>query len=121
MASVLVVDDAAFMRLRLRTILEQEGHAVREAGNGREGVAAYRAERPDAVFLDITMPEMDGLAALREIRQLDPSAVVIMCSALGQQSMVLQAIQQGACDFIVKPFQPERVLQALTRLVSAAG
>lgn len=113
MAKVLIVDDAAFMRLRLRTILQPEGHTVIEAANGAEAVKAYAEQRPDVVFLDITMPEMDGLQALRAIRAADGEAYVIMCSALGQQSMVLQAIQDGASDFIVKPFQPERVLEAV--------
>jgi two-component system chemotaxis response regulator CheY len=120
MAKVLVVDDAAFMRLRLRSILEGAGHEVAEAGNGAEAVAAYSAGRPDVVFMDITMPEMDGLAALKAIRDKDAEAAVVMCSALGQQSMVLQAVQGGACDFIVKPFQPDRVLDAIGRALGDA-
>jgi two-component system chemotaxis response regulator CheY len=116
LAKVLVVDDAAFMRLRLRSILEPQGHQVVEASNGAEAVTAYAHQQPDVVFMDITMPEMDGLAALRAIRAADAGACVVMCSALGQQSMVLQAVQEGAVDFIVKPFQPERVLDAVKRL-----
>jgi two-component system chemotaxis response regulator CheY len=121
MARILVVDDAAFMRLRLRSILEGAGHQVVEAATGREALTAYAAERPDVVFMDITMPEMDGLEAVRALREQDPGAVVVMCSALGQQAMVLEAVRRGARDFIVKPFQPERVLDAVARLCPADG
>jgi two-component system chemotaxis response regulator CheY len=120
MATILVADDAAFMRLRLRSILEGAGHEVVEACNGAEAVEAFAGRQPDAVLLDITMPVMDGITALKSIHASDPEARVAMCSALGQQSMVLQAIQSGARDFIVKPFEPERVLAALDRLLSPA-
>lgn len=115
MATVLVADDAAFMRHRLRQLLESKGFDVTEAENGRMAVDVYGSCRPDLVILDITMPEMDGLTALREIVTADPSARVVMCSALGQQSMVLEAVRAGARDFIVKPFQPQRVLDAVKR------
>ncbi|MBX5466172.1 MAG: response regulator [Firmicutes bacterium] len=112
---ILVVDDAAFMRLRLRKLLEDQGHTVVEAGNGREALDRYRAERPDLVLMDITMPEMDGIEAVRALTAEDPEARVVMVSALGQQAMVLAAIQAGAKDFIVKPFQPDRVLAAVSK------
>lgn len=116
MSRILVVDDAAFMRLRLRSILEGAGHTVTEAANGVQAVEAYRRDTPDLVFMDITMPEMDGLAALRAIRQAHGDAAVVMCSAVGQQSIVLDSVQSGARDFIVKPFQPERVLETVVRI-----
>lgn len=117
MALVLVVDDAAFMRMRLTKILTAEGHEVVEASNGVEAVSAYEAHKPDVVLMDITMPEMDGLQALREIRAKFPDAKVIMCSALGQESTVIEAIKSGAKDFVVKPFQPEVVLAAIKKQV----
>jgi two-component system, chemotaxis family, chemotaxis protein CheY len=114
MARVLVVDDAAFMRKVLTDALAKGGHdVVGEAANGLEAVAQYQALKPDVTTLDITMPEKDGLEALREIIASDPAARVIMCSALGQESKVLESIKSGAKDFIVKPFQPERVLEAI--------
>ena len=118
MAKILVVDDAMFMRSRMRGLLESAGHAVVEAANGKEAVDAYQQERPELVLMDVTMPEMDGLEALKRIRHGAPSAKVIMCSALGQQSIVLEAIKAGAKDFIVKPFRPEKVLEAVGRQVS---
>ena len=118
MAKVLVADDAAFMRLRLRTILQGDGHEVVEAVNGSEAVDKFAAEGPQLVLLDITMPEMDGMAALAAIRQMDPAAKVVMCTALGQQNIILQAVRDGAADFIVKPFEPDRVKAAVRRLVS---
>src|SRR3954470_4523188 len=116
MARVLVVDDAAFMRKMVTDALTKGGHeVVGEAGNGAEAVTQFQALRPDAMTLDITMPEKDGLAALKEIIALDPSAKVIMCSALGQESKVLESIKLGARDFVVKPFQAERVNEAVAR------
>ena len=116
MAKVLVVDDAMFMRKVVSDALVSGGHEViGEAANGQEAVARFRELRPDVMTLDITMPEMDGIAALREIIALDPSARVIMCSALGQESKVLEAVKAGAKDFIVKPFQKERVLSAIAK------
>ena len=114
MARVLVVDDAAFMRKMLGDALSKGGHeVVGEAGNGVEAVDRFRDLKPDVTTLDITMPEKDGLAALKEILTLDPAARVVMCSALGQESKVLEAIKAGAKDFVVKPFQPERVVDAI--------
>jgi two-component system chemotaxis response regulator CheY len=116
MARVLVVDDAAFMRKMLSDVLGKGGHeVVGEAGNGNQAVEQYQALRPDIMTLDITMPEKDGLAALKEILTLDSSAKVIMCSALGQEAKVLEAVKTGARDFVVKPFKPERVLDAVTK------
>lgn len=118
MAKVLVADDAAFMRLRLRTILQQAGHEVVEAATGSEAVDKFASEGPNVVFLDITMPEMDGMEALSAIKRSDPAARVVMCTALGQQNIILQAVKDGALDFIVKPFDQARVLAALSRAVS---
>ena len=113
MPSVLIADDAAFMRMMIKNILTDAGYEiVGEAENGAVAVTKYRELKPDLTTMDITMPEMDGLAALKEIRGQDPSARVVMCSAMGQQSMVIESIQAGARDFIVKPFQPDRVLEA---------
>jgi two-component system chemotaxis response regulator CheY len=119
MARVLVVDDAAFMRVRAAKLLEDAGHEVALAENGLEAIRQYAACRPDAVLLDITMPEMDGLAALKEIKKLDPSARIAMVSAMGQQAIVMEALKSGARDFVLKPFQPDRVLQALQKLLAA--
>jgi two-component system, chemotaxis family, chemotaxis protein CheY len=113
-ARVLVVDDAAFMRKMVSDALTKGGHeVVGEAGNGIEAVTQYQALKPEVTTLDITMPEKDGVAALKEIIALDPSARVIMCSALGQESKVLESIKAGAKDFVVKPFQPDRVIEAV--------
>jgi two-component system chemotaxis response regulator CheY len=115
---ILIVDDAAFMRMMIKDILVNNGYEILgEANNGLKAVELYRKERPDVVTMDITMPDMDGIAAVKEIRSQDPSAKIIMCSALGQQSMVMEAIQAGARDFIVKPFQPDRVLEALKKVL----
>jgi len=112
----MVVDDAAFMRLMIRNILEEAGHTVVcEAENGLEAVDKYKQFHPDLVTLDITMPVMEGLEALRQIRKYDPFAVVIMCSAMGQKPMVIDAIKMGAKDFIVKPVQQDRVLEAVSK------
>ena len=119
MARVLVVDDAAFMRKMVTDALTKGGHeVVGEAGNGAEAVTQFQELRPDAMTLDITMPEKDGLAALKEIIALDPSAKVIMCSALGQESKVLESIKLGAKDFVVKPFQPARLLEAVGKALA---
>ncbi len=116
---ILVVDDAAFMRMMVKDILTKNGYeVVGEAENGLRAIEKYQELRPDLVTMDITMPEMDGISAVKEIRKIDPNAKVIMCSAMGQQSMVIEAIQSGARDFIVKPFQPDRVLEAIRK---AAG
>jgi two-component system, chemotaxis family, chemotaxis protein CheY len=116
MARVLVVDDAAFMRKMVTDALSGGGHEiVGEAGNGAEAVQRYQELRPDVMTLDITMPEKDGLTALREIIAVDPGAKVVMCSALGQESKVLESIKLGAKDFVVKPFQADRVLSAIDK------
>ncbi|TYP79484.1 response regulator [Paenibacillus methanolicus] len=116
MAKILVVDDAAFMRLMLKDILTKGGHeVVGEAENGLVAVERYNNLKPDLVTMDITMPEMEGIDAVKEIRKTDPSARIVMCSAMGQQMMVVQAIQAGAKDFIVKPFQPDRVLDSVKK------
>jgi len=119
MAKILVVDDAAFMRVRAARVLQDAGHEVAQAENGLEAVRQYAEWRPDAVLLDITMPEMDGLAALKEIRKIDPNARVAMVTAMGQQAIVMEALRSGARDFVLKPFQPERVLAALQKLLAA--
>jgi two-component system chemotaxis response regulator CheY len=119
MARVLVVDDAAFMRKMVTDALTKGGHdVVGEAGNGAEAVTQFQELRPDVMTLDITMPEKDGLAALKEIVALDPTAKVIMCSALGQESKVLESIKLGAKDFVVKPFQADRVLEAIGKALA---
>jgi two-component system chemotaxis response regulator CheY len=116
MARVLVVDDAAFMRKMVSDALSGGGHEiVGEAANGAEAVQRFQELRPDVMTLDITMPEKDGLAALREIIAVDPGAKVVMCSALGQESKVLESIKLGAKDFVVKPFQADRVLSAIEK------
>jgi two-component system chemotaxis response regulator CheY len=119
MARVLVVDDAAFMRKMLGDALANGGHeVVGEAGDGVEAVDRFRDLKPDVTTLDITMPEKDGLTALKEILTVDPGARVVMCSALGQESKVLEAIKAGAKDFVVKPFQPERVIAAVGKALA---
>lgn len=115
---VMVVDDAAFMRMMIKDILTKNGYEiVGEAENGAKAVEKWQELRPDLTTMDITMPEMDGIAAVKEIKKIDPAAKVIMCSAMGQQAMVIEAIQSGARDFIVKPFQPDRVLEAVRKAV----
>ena len=118
-AKVMVVDDAAFMRLRACKVLQDNGHEVVEAENGADAVRQYAEHHPDAVLLDITMPEMDGIAALKEIKKMDPAARVAMVTAMGQQAIVMEALRAGARDFVLKPFQPDRVLGALQKLLAA--
>ena len=116
--NILICDDAAFMRMMIKDILSKNGYNVAgEAENGAKAVEKYNELKPDLVLMDITMPEMDGLQALKAIKGGDPAALVIMCSAMGQQAMVIEAIQAGAKDFIVKPFQAERVLEAVKKVV----
>jgi two-component system chemotaxis response regulator CheY len=116
MATILVVDDAAFMRMRMSKILSEAGYEVIQAENGLEAVEKYKASKPDAVLMDITMPEMDGLSALKAIRSHDPEARVAMVTALGQQQIVLEAVKSGAKDFLVKPCEGDRVLAAVSKL-----
>ena len=119
MARVLVVDDAAFMRKMVSDALTMGGHeVVGEAGNGVEAIASYQSLQPEVTTLDITMPEKDGITALKEIIALDPSARVVMCSALGQEAKVLESIKLGAKDFVVKPFQPDRVIEAVGKALA---
>jgi two-component system chemotaxis response regulator CheY len=116
---ILIVDDAAFMRMMIKDILVKNGYeVVGEAQDGSVAVEKYKELKPDLVTMDITMPEMDGIAALKEIKKIDPNAKVIMCSAMGQQAMVIDAIQAGAKDFIVKPFQADRVIEAIKKTLA---
>ena len=115
---ILLTDDAAFMRMMLKDILTKNGYEVcGEAENGKIAVDKYNELKPDLVLMDITMPEVDGLTALKNICAADSSAKVVMCSAMGQQNMVIEAIQSGAKDFIVKPFQPDRVVEAVKKVI----
>lgn len=116
---ILVVDDAAFMRMMLKDILTKNNYeVVGEAGDGKEALEKYKELKPDLVTMDITMPEMDGIEAVQRIKELDPEARIIMVSAMGQQAMVIDAIQAGARDFVVKPFQPERVIEAVRKALA---
>ena len=118
MAKVMICDDAAFMRVMIKDILTKNGYDVAgEAENGLKAVEKYNETKPDLVMMDITMPEMDGIQALKKIKEADAGANVIMCSAMGQQAMVIEAIQNGAKDFIVKPFQADRVIEAVQKVV----
>jgi two-component system chemotaxis response regulator CheY len=118
MTKVLVVDDAEFLRVRLTKMLDTEGYEVFQAENGVKAVATYKEIHPDLVLMDVTMPEMDGLAALKEIVGFDSKARVIMLTALGQESVVLEAVKSGARDFIVKPFEHDRVIKAISKLLA---
>ena len=116
--NVLTCDDAAFMRMMIKDILSKNGYNVAgEAENGARAVEKYAEVKPDLVLMDITMPEMDGIQALKKIKEGDPGAKIIMCSAMGQQAMVIESIQAGAKDFIVKPFQADRVLEAVKKVI----
>jgi two-component system, chemotaxis family, chemotaxis protein CheY len=115
---VLVVDDAAFMRMMVKDTLSKNGYdVVGEAENGAKAVELEKQLKPDLIIMDITMPEMDGIQALKEIKKNTGDAKIIMCSAMGQQAMVIEAIQSGAKDFVVKPFQPDRLLEAVKKVV----
>ncbi len=117
--SVLVCDDATFMRRILKDILMKHGYEIAgEAGNGTEAIARYKQLKPDLVTMDITMPDMNGIEAVKQIRAFDPNAKIVMCSAMGQKVLVLEAIQAGASDFIVKPFRAEQVMEALHKVMS---
>ncbi|HBD95407.1 MAG: two-component system response regulator [Spirochaetes bacterium GWF1_31_7] len=120
-ARVLIVDDLAFIKLIIRDTLEKTGFEVAgEASNGIEAIEQYKRLKPDIVLMDITMPRMDGIQALQEIIKFDSSARIIMCSALGQQKLIIQSIQLGAKDFIVKPFKPERIVGAIKKALNMA-
>lgn len=115
---VLIVDDAAFMRMMIKDILNKNGYEVAgEAENGLKALEKYKELTPDLVLMDITMPEMNGIDAVKNIKAIDPGAKIVMCSAMGQQAMVIESIQAGAKDFIVKPFQADRVLEAVRKVV----
>ena len=113
--TILVVDDAAFMRMMIRDILAKDGYAIQEAVNGRDAVEKYDELRPYLLTLDVTMPEMDGIEALAAIREVDPDARVLMVSAMGQQALIVQALEAGATDFLIKPFQPAKVLETVRK------
>lgn len=115
MPKILLVDDAAFMRMRCAKLLTENGYDVAEAENGQEAISKYQSYRPDLVLMDITMPVMDGISATREIKNLDANARVVMVSALGQQTMVIEAIKAGAKDFVVKPFEPDKILATVRK------
>ena len=115
---ILIVDDAAFMRMMIKDILTKNDYeVVGEAENGLKAVEKYKELGPDLVLMDITMPELDGIQAVKQIKEFDPDAKVVMCSAMGQQAMVIESIQAGAKDFIVKPFQAERVIEAIQKVL----
>ncbi len=114
---ILLVDDAAFMRMRCAKLLTENGYEVDEAENGQEAIHKYQSYKPDLVLMDITMPVMDGITATREIKALDANAKVVMVSALGQQTMVIEAIKAGAKDFVVKPFEPDKILSTVKKFV----
>lgn len=116
--NILIVDDAAFMRMMIKDILTKNGYnVVGEAENGLKAIEKYTETKPDLVLMDITMPEMDGIQALKKLKAMDAAANIIMCSAMGQQAMVIESIQSGAKDFIVKPFQADRVLEAVKKAI----
>ncbi len=118
MAKILVTDDNMFIRVMLTDMLKSAGHEVCEAKNGIEMLEVFEREKPDLITLDITMPEMDGLNALRKLKEKYPKVKIIMCSAMGQQTMVLDAIRSGAHDFIVKPFDKAKVLESVRRVLA---
>jgi two-component system chemotaxis response regulator CheY len=118
LSKILIVDDAAFMRMRCAKLLTDNGYEVAEAADGSEALEKYKQQKPDAVLLDITMPNMDGLSTLKELLKIDPGARVAMVTAMGQQSMVMEALKTGAKDFVVKPFEAERVISALNKIMN---
>jgi two-component system, chemotaxis family, chemotaxis protein CheY len=116
MAGILITDDTAFMRMTLKNILSKNGYTiVGEAQDGLEAIDKYKSEKPDLVTMDITMPKMDGIAAIKEIMQIDQGAKIVVCSAMGQKALVIEALSAGAKDFIVKPFQPDRIVEAVQK------
>jgi two-component system, chemotaxis family, chemotaxis protein CheY len=118
LSKILVVDDAAFMRMRCSKLLSDNGFEVAEAVDGSEALEKYKEHKPDAVLLDITMPNLDGIATLKELLKMDPGARVAMVTAMGQQSMVIEALKIGARDFVVKPFDADRVLAAVKKMIA---
>ncbi|MBN2796993.1 MAG: response regulator [Clostridia bacterium] len=115
---ILVVDDAAFMRMMIKDVLTKNGYEILgEAENGQKAIEKFKELHPDLVIMDITMPEVDGIQAVKEIKKIDSNAKIIMCSAMGQQAMVIESIQAGARDFIVKPFQADRVVEAVKKVI----
>lgn len=120
MAKILIVDDAAFMRMMVKDTLAKGGYTdVVEAVDGADAVEKFNEIKPDLVLMDITMPNMDGLEALKAIKASNPDSAVVMCSAMGQESMVIEAIKSGAKDFIVKPFKPDRILKTVSGIIDA--
>ena len=117
MKKIMIVDDAQFMRMILKDIIKEISTDVVEASNGAEAVELYKLHKPDIVTMDITMPEMDGIAAVKAIKDIDAGATVIMCSAMGQQAMVIDAIHAGAKDFIVKPFSKNKVIESIKKFI----
>lgn len=117
--TILVADDALFTRMMLRNILSENGYsAIVEAETGAEAIWAYERWKPDLVIMDINMPEMDGMTAVRHILQLDPEAKIVICSALGEKQLMLEALETGVKDFITKPFQPDKVVEVITRVLT---
>jgi len=116
MKTLMIVDDAAFMRLNLMNILKNDYKIIAEAKDGKEAVEIYQELRPDIVTMDITMPVMDGIQAIKAIMDIDANASIIVCSAMGQKRMIIEAIDAGAKDFIVKPFKEERVIEAIKKI-----
>ncbi len=115
---IMLVDDAAFMRMMIKDTLQKNGYTeVVEAGNGEQAVNTYVTEKPDLILMDITMPIMDGLEALRRLKEMDSSVKVVMCSAMGQETMVVDALKLGAKDFIVKPFKPDRIMKTVNSIL----
>jgi two-component system, chemotaxis family, chemotaxis protein CheY len=116
---IMLVDDAAFMRMMIKDTLQKNGYTeIVEAGNGEQAINTYVAEKPDLVLMDITMPVMDGLEALRRLKEMDSSVKVVMCSAMGQETMVVDALKLGAKDFIVKPFKPDRIMKTVNSILA---
>jgi two-component system, chemotaxis family, chemotaxis protein CheY len=116
---IMLVDDAAFMRMMIKDTLQKNGYTeIVEAGNGEQAINTYVAEKPDLILMDITMPVMDGLEALRRLKEMDSSIKVVMCSAMGQETMVVDALKLGAKDFIVKPFKPDRIMKTVNSILA---
>lgn len=115
--TVLIVDDAAFMRMRAKKVLEENGYQTYEAADGKDAISKYQQRKPDLVMMDITMPIMDGITSIEEIIKIDKDAKIVVCSALGQQNMVINAIKAGAKDYVLKPFQPDRVIEAVKKVL----